>query len=266
MRIRVSVQGTGLARGWCLTIVFVTFMSIASPTLGSSIGILPEPDIILLFRPQDDHVLSVVEEVVRGDILRVEKGAAPRLIVTPAGTLGPWWQAGVPIRLWLMKFADRDAYYPVFTEPAPPVPKPPAIAISATDGFVTVQTTPRGSPIVLEAKLTIPDPGSARLDVYLGVVPPGGELLSWVRGQFDFPRLTANAAPVPYLVNFPVSSFTYRVLYRAPAADAEGWHTLYGLVVPPGADPLDPQRWISSSFYPFLVTAPGPETKEKVDR
>ena len=254
MRIRVNVQGTGVPRAWCLTIVLVTLVSIAAPAFGTSVGILPDPDVILLFRPQDDHVFSVAEEAVRGDILRVEKGVAPQLIVSPAGTLGPWWQAGVPIRLWLMKSANRDAYYPVFTEPAPPVPKPPAIAISATDGFVTVQTTPRGSPIVMEAKLTVPDPGGARLDVYLGVVPPGGELLSWVRGQFDFPSLTANAAPVPYLVNFPVSSWTYKVLYRAPAADAEGWHTLYGLIVPPGADPFDPARWISSSFFPFLVT------------
>jgi hypothetical protein len=259
MRTRVRAQETGVARGWCLTLLLVTLVAIASPTFGSSIGILPDPDVILLFRPQDDHVFSGAEEVVRGDILRVEKGVAPRIIVSPAGTLGPWWQAGVPIRLWLMKFANRDAYYPVFTEPAPPVLKPPAIAISATDGFVTVQTTPRGSPIVMEAKLTVPDPGGARLDVYLGVVPPGGELLSWVRGQFDFPRLTASAAPVPYLVNFPVSSWTSKVLYRAPAADAEGWHTLYGLIVPPGADPFDPARWISSSFFPFLVTPPAPQ-------
>lgn len=246
-----------VCRTSCLaTVTLATLLSIATSSAATSIGMLPDPDVIVLFRPHDDHVLSIGEEIVRGDILRVERGEAPRLIVTPAGTLGPWWQAGVPIRLWLMKFADRDAHYPVFTEPAP-VPKPPTIATSATDGFVTIRTTPRGSPIVIEATLTVPDPGGVRLDVYLGVVPPDGEPLSWVRGQFDFPRLTASAAPVPYLVNIPVSSGTYKLLYRAPAADAEGWHTLYGLIVPPGGDPLDPRRWISSSFVPFLVTSAG---------
>jgi hypothetical protein len=89
-------------RASCLAIVtVVTLVSVASSASGSSIGILPDPDVILIFRPQDDHLFSVVEEVVRGDILRIEKGVAPRLIVSPAGTLGPAWQAGVPIRLSL---------------------------------------------------------------------------------------------------------------------------------------------------------------------
>lgn len=261
MRIRVSVQGTGVARGWCLTIVLVTLVSIASPTFGTSIGILPEPDVILIFRPQDDHLFSVVEEVARGEILRIEKGVAPRLIVNPAGTLGPAWRAGVPIRLSLLKFGDRDAHYPIFVEPAPPVPKPPAIAVAATDGFVTIHATPAGSPIVMEATLTVPDASLERLDVYVGIVPPGGESLSWVTSKYGlyWPTLTSSAAPVPYIVNFPIYSGTHKLLYRAPAADAQGWHTLYGLIVPPGADPFDPARWISSSFFPFLVTLPAPQ-------
>ena len=260
MRIRVSVRGTGVARGGCLAIVLVTVVSIGSPAFGSSIGTLPDPDVILIFRPHDDHLFSVVEEVVRGDILRIEKGVAPRLIVNPAGTLGPAWQAGVPIRLSLLKFADRDAHYPIFVEPAPPVPKPPAIAVSATDGFVTIHATPAGSPIVMEATLTVPDTSTLRLDVYVGIVPPGGEALSWVASKygFDWPTLTSSAAPVPLIVNFPIYSGTRTLLYRAPAADAQGWHTLYGLLVPPGADPLDPQRWISSAFFPFLVTPAAP--------
>jgi hypothetical protein len=258
---------TGVARCLRLTIVLVTLVSIASPAFGS-IGILPEPDVVLIFRPHDDHFFSAVEEVVRGEILSIEKGVAPGLIVTTAGSLGPAWQAGVPIRLSLLRFADRDAYYPISAGPAPPVPKPPAIAVAATDGFVTIHATPAGSPIVMEATLTIPGNSTTRLDVYVGIVPPGGEPLSWVPSQlgYDWPTLALTAPPRPLIVNFAIFSGTRKLLYRAPAADVEGWHTLYGLIVPPGADPLDPQRWISSSFYPFLVTAPGPETKEKVDR
>jgi hypothetical protein len=249
----------GIHRASCVaTIILATLLSIA-PSSATSIGSLPNPDVIVLFRPQDDHVLCIREEIVRGDILGIEKGEAPRLIVCPAGTLGPWWQAGVPIRLWLNKFADRDAHYPVFTEQAPPLPKLPSIAISATDGFATIQTTPRGSPVVMEATITVtvPDPWGVRLDVYLGVVPPDGGPLSWVRGQFDFPTLTGSAVPVPYLKNVPLFSGTYRQLYRAPAAEIQGWHTLYGVIVPPGADPLDPRQWISSSFARFLITSAG---------
>jgi hypothetical protein len=157
-----------------------------------------------------------------------------------------------------LKFTDRDAHYPILVEPAPPVPKPPAIAVTATDGFVTIHATPVASPIVIEATLAVPDAAAVRLDVYVGVVPPGGESLSWVAGKFGWPSLTSSAEPLPYLVSFPIYSGTHKLLYRAPAADARGWHTLYGLIVPPGADPLDPQRWISSSFFPFLVTPPAP--------
>ena len=260
MRIRISGEEPAtVRRASCLAIVtLVALVSIASPASSTSIGTLPDADVILIFRPQDDHLLSVVEEIVRGEILRIEKGVAPRLIVTPAGTLGPAWRAGVPIRLSLLKFADRDVHYPIFVEPAPPVPKPPEIAVSATDGFVTIHATPAGAPIVMEATLTVPDTSTVRLDVYVGIVPPGGDSLSWVTSKYGlyWPSLTSSTAPVPYIVNFPIYSGTHKLLYRAPAADAQGWHTLYGVIVPPGADPFDPQRWISSSFFPFLVTAP----------
>ena len=253
MRLRIR-------RASCVaTVILTTLLSIAASSAATSIGSLPDPDVIVLFRPHDDHVLCIREETVRGEILRIERGETPRLIVCPAGTLGPWWQAGVPIRLGLMKFADRDAHYPVFAEQAPPLPKLPSIAISATDGFATIQTAPRGSPVVMEATITVmvPDPWGVRLDVYLGVVPPDGEPLSWVRGQFDFPTLTESAVPLPYLKNVPLFSGTFRQMYRAPAGDVQGWHTLYALIVPPGGDPLDPRQWISSSFAPFLVTPSG---------
>jgi hypothetical protein len=237
-------------------VILSTLVSVASPASGSSIGTPPDPDVILIFRPHDDHLFSVVDEVVRGDILRVEKGVAPRLIVTPAGTLGPAWQAGVPIRLSLMKFADRDAHYPIFADRAP-APKPPAIAVSASDGLATIHAAPPGSPIVMEAMLTVPDAEStARVDVYLGVVPPGGESLSWVVGTYSLPTMVSSAAPVPYLVDFPVYPATFRLSYRSSVAEARGWHTLYGLIVRAGANPLDPLQWISTSLFPFLVTPP----------
>src|SRR5262249_51190013 len=172
MRIR-------LIRVWCPAIVLVTLVSITTPTFGSSIGTPPNPDVILIFRPQDDHIFSAVDEVIRGEILRIEKGVAPRLIVSPAGTLGPAWRAGGPVRLSLMKFADRDAHYPILVDPAPPVAQPPAIAVSATDGFVPIHAAAVGSPIVMEATLTVPVDSLTRLDVYIGIVPPGGEGLSW---------------------------------------------------------------------------------------
>ena len=37
------------------------------PTSGSSIGVLPDPDAIVVFGPQDDHLGSVVEAIARGE-------------------------------------------------------------------------------------------------------------------------------------------------------------------------------------------------------
>jgi hypothetical protein len=51
------------------------------------------------------------ERVVRGSIARLEKGRVPPMIVHTRDTFVTGLQAGVPARVFLVKFKDRDAYY-----------------------------------------------------------------------------------------------------------------------------------------------------------
>lgn len=251
MRIRVP---TALA-----IVTLAALSSIAGPVFATSIGVHPRElaDVILIFRPHDDHLFSVVDEVVRGDILKIERGLAPRLIISPAGTLGPSWKAGVPIRLYLLAFTDRSAHYPIGVEPAP-VPKPPAITVSASQGPDPIHATATGQAwFGMDAVLTLRDPEfNVRVDVYVGITPPTGESLSLVLGVDPRPsQLVASAAPRPLLVDvLPTQPASFRAFYGLTAVDPRGWYTLYGLVVPTGADPLDPHRWLSTSFFPVLVS------------
>jgi hypothetical protein len=79
-------------------------------------GVPPDKlaDVILVFRPQINlglHAVVPGEQVVPGSILRVEKGVVPQLIVnTPNTIVGPL-QAGVPVKLFLKSFKDRNVHY-----------------------------------------------------------------------------------------------------------------------------------------------------------
>jgi hypothetical protein len=242
---------------WLTIVTLVTLVSIASPASGTSIGIHPGElaDVILIFRPHEDHLLCVAERVVRGDILKIEKGLAPGLIVCPAGTIGPEWRAGVPITLYLKAFTDRDAHYPIGAFRAD-VPKPPAITVSVRTGLATIHATSIPSPVVAEALLTIPDSEwTEGVDVYVGVTLPSGESFSWVGGNDPSPRLAASATPTPLLVGVvPTQPATFSVVHTFTTGNPLGWYRFYGLVVPAGADPVDPRRWLNASFFPFHVT------------
>lgn len=92
-------------------------------------GVPPEQvaDVIVVFTPQINLPLQPVvpgEQVITGSMGRVEKGAAPQLIVnTPNTIVGPL-KAGVPMKLFLKQFKDRNAHYIIAVYPEPSGGKP----------------------------------------------------------------------------------------------------------------------------------------------
>jgi hypothetical protein len=96
-------------------------------------------------------------------------------------------------------------------------------------------------------------------DVYVGAILPDGRFVSWVGNpQAPTPTLVAGAAPVPFLSNvvLPAATTVFQRTHSFAAVEPQGWYWLYGLIVAPGADPLDPHHWLNTYFFPLLVTPP----------
>jgi len=119
-------------------VVFVTLTCIAlltgrvvaqGPETVTSFGVAPDQlaDVIVVFTPQISlglHAVVPGEQVVPGSIVRLEKGVAPQLIVnTPNTIVGPL-QAGVPVKLFLKSFKDRNVHYIIAVYPEPLGGKP----------------------------------------------------------------------------------------------------------------------------------------------
>lgn len=71
-------------------------------------------DVIVVLRPHVDfplHFATAAERIISGDIDRVEKGVVPQTIVHTARTIVAPLRAGVPVKLFLKAFPNRNAYY-----------------------------------------------------------------------------------------------------------------------------------------------------------
>lgn len=137
---------------------------------------------------------------------------------------------------------------------AVPILSPVSITVYATYGMGPIHTTPITAAFRMDAILSIDyDDIPRSVDVYVGAILPDGRFASWV-GDPQKPSVSTGAKPVPFLVSLTPVDATYNLNEQLSSTDQRGWYTLYGIIVPAGADPLDPHRWLSTSFYPLLVT------------
>jgi hypothetical protein len=82
--------------------------------------------IVVLIPDETFHLLvpDSQERIIRGFIVRQEKGPVPSIIVHTPHTIVNSLQQGVPARLFLAKFKDREAYYIIGVHPLPEGDKP----------------------------------------------------------------------------------------------------------------------------------------------
>ncbi len=76
-------------------------------------------DSIVVFRPHATHHVEApvpFDREIHGDVVRVEKGVAPKSIVHPANTILSELTAGQLVKLCLKRFTNRDAYYIIFVD------------------------------------------------------------------------------------------------------------------------------------------------------
>lgn len=76
-------------------------------------------DAIVVYNPMSRQALNKMEpfeRVLNGRVEKQEKGRDahnPRVIVHKVDTMIAPLEAGVPVRMYLKRFPDRDAYYPI---------------------------------------------------------------------------------------------------------------------------------------------------------
>ncbi len=95
------------------TVFLLTFVGVAHANTISASPI-ELADAVVIYVPSHHHDLNKVkphERFIDGHAIKVEKGVAPVTIVHTANTFIRPLEAGVPVRLCLKKFLDREAYY-----------------------------------------------------------------------------------------------------------------------------------------------------------
>jgi len=221
-----------------------------------SLPLVDSADVIVVLLPRTDiTTIASVEREVVGEIERVEKGTAPRTIIYTANTFGAFVRAGVRAKLFLKKFADRDAHYIIGTLPAEILPRPVGVSISATSyGGDPARVVRVGSSILLEVVVTPRSESVAfTVDVYAGLRRPNGDTV-WISGTPLAPTLVESAAPVPFLAAAPGQRGIEMGAFIGEMRAPEGWYTLFAVVVSAGSDPSDPCAWRDVASVPLQVT------------
>ena len=94
----------------------------------------------------------------------------------------------------------------------------------------------------LVSPLNVPE----NVDLYVAVLLPGGQLLF-------FPGF--GTTPVPFVANLTVAPllelFDFLMLTHIFAGEPVGAYRWYAVLTPPGADPLNPDNWLSLDDAPF---------------
>lgn len=77
----------------------------------------PIADAIVVYTPMAHHALEKMEpseRMLTGRVDKLEKGEhTSMVIVHKANTMIRPLKAGVPVRMYLKRFPDREAYYPI---------------------------------------------------------------------------------------------------------------------------------------------------------
>jgi hypothetical protein len=73
-------------------------------------------DSIVIYVPGMDMPLQIperTERIIEGKVTKVEKGVEPNLIIQNANTMIMPLKEGVPVKLFLKRHPDKEAYYPI---------------------------------------------------------------------------------------------------------------------------------------------------------
>lgn len=79
-------------------------------------------DVVIVIKPRERYSLhrpATVDRIVQGDLVRIEKGVAPLVILHTRNSFSSPLEAGVPVKLYLKAFKDGHAHYIIGVWPNP---------------------------------------------------------------------------------------------------------------------------------------------------
>jgi len=113
-----------------------------------------------------------------------------------------------------------------------------------------------GRPLEFVASVTRYE--SSPVDVYFGILIPGGSIASWHPGTGHGPILQEGFFPAAQSMTATEMSGA-ALLGRNPqysfsAGHPLGLYSVFFFLVPAGADPRDPSRWYGATMSPLVIT------------
>lgn len=143
---------------------------------------------------------------------------------------------------------------------------PPAvISISVVDALISPLvsvpifswTTGVGRPLEFGAAVSRVD--SSPVDVYFGIIIPGGRIFSWISGTANVPILLEGLFPAAQrITDTDTAISSAELLGRNPqhifSADHPlGLYLVFFFLVPTGTDPGDSRHWIAATMSPLMI-------------
>jgi hypothetical protein len=225
---------------------------------------------IVIFIPAED-VPAILpggspDRFIKGRITSVEKGVRPGAIVKHANTLSSPLRAGVPMKMYLIREATRDAYYPTYlyevaqdAAVSPPLPAPEiSVRVSDPLGAPTGNINMHGVPYAFSAHIQMPAGSSpVQADLYVGVIQPDGVGLTWVNA--GKPGLRRGTSPLLVGINLDNNSVLTtdipgrEIAHSFTGKEPPGMYTVYALLVSAGATPAQSENWIGVDMKPLFI-------------
>lgn len=139
----------------------------------------------------------------------------------------------------------------------------PVISIATFDAMLAPLSSPpvftwRTDLRPLEFDAAVSRTDSSPVDVYFGIIIPGGRIFSWSPGTASVPNLQEGFSPAAQGTTATEMS-SAALLGRNPqhlftADHLLGLYSVFFFLVPTGADPRDPRRWIGATMSPLVIS------------
>jgi hypothetical protein len=229
---------------------------------------------IVIFVPTVDtpSVTGDEEVYLKGHITHTERGETPGAIMRTPNSLWTSHPAGVPVRFFLMRHPQRDAWYPIFSEKLEQdvseasrdavlaIPRA-TLAVQAWSplGHAVNKANLRGVPYGFGVELAIDGNADARADLYFGVIRPDGLAYTWSTANGTAQML---AGMRPLRADIPLDTprtFHSRDLtgrefeFSFDGDQTAGMYQVFALLVQANADPSETTNWIAEDFSVLFV-------------
>ena len=256
--------------------------SAAAPALQALIPLGASPEAlaesVIIFVPTVDIplVTGAQDLYLKGRIAKVVRGKAPVAIIRHAHTLTAAQPAGIPVRMFLMRAPDRDAWYPIaaYSLKDDPValaavaamPQPanaPGISLSVMSplGNPVYAAPLDGVPYDFGAKIRIPAGGpQLHADLYFGFMRREGKQAFTWGSDAGVPVIKTGMTPLMEDIVLGTAAtidlekiFGGDIEHEFTGEEPPGVYLVFAMLVLAGTSPSHPANWIAAEMKPLFV-------------